>query len=112
MTKKTKVKVDLTRRDVLTVAAAAVGSAIVAPFVTTGPLSPFGALKQGQLTGSTESGHPSQARTHHWIMVIDLDKCIGCEYCLRSCCAVNDVAEDKPWNIVVEERTTAGTTFY
>ncbi len=112
MPKKTKIEVNLTRRDVLTVAAAAVGSAVVAPLLTTGPLSPFGALKQGQLSASTEPGHENISRTHHWIMVIDLDKCIGCEYCLRSCCAVNDVAEEKPWNIVVEERTSAGTTFY
>jgi len=112
MPKKTKIEVNLTRRDVLTVAAAAVGSAVVAPLLTTGPLSPFGALKQGQLSASTEPEHENISRTHHWIMVIDLDKCIGCEYCLRSCCAVNDVAEDKPWNIVVEERTSAGTTFY
>ena len=112
MAKKTKIEVNLTRRDVLTVAAAAVGSAVLAPILTTGPLSPFGALKQEQLSASTITEHENLSRSHHWIMVIDLDKCIGCEYCLRSCCAVNDVAEDKPWNIVVEERTSAGTTFY
>ncbi len=39
--KKTKIKVELTRRDFLTVAGAAFGSAVVGQFVTTGPLSPF-----------------------------------------------------------------------
>lgn len=112
MTKKTKVEVNLTRRDVLTVAAAAAGSALVAPLLTTGPLSPFGALKQGQLSGDIEDDHFGASRPHLWGMVIDLEKCIGCEYCLRSCCAVNDVAEDKPWNIVVEEQNSAGNTFY
>jgi Fe-S-cluster-containing dehydrogenase component len=45
-------------------------------------------------------------------MVIDLNTCIGCEYCLRACSATNDVAPDKPWNIVVPEETTGGERFY
>ncbi|OGO16819.1 MAG: hypothetical protein A2Z14_07030 [Chloroflexi bacterium RBG_16_48_8] len=45
-------------------------------------------------------------------MVINLDKCIGCEYCQRACSAVNDVAPDKPWNIVVEDRTETGHKFF
>lgn len=111
--KKTKVKVELTRRDVLTVAAAAAGSALVAPLVTTGPLSPFGSLKQEALimeevarAGAHKTGQ------YHWGMVIDLDKCIGCEYCLRACCATNDVRADDPWNIVVAEQTSIGTPFF
>jgi Fe-S-cluster-containing dehydrogenase component len=47
-----------------------------------------------------------------WGMVIDLDKCIGCAYCQRACSATNDVAAGMEWNIVVEEKTTAGNTFY
>jgi Fe-S-cluster-containing dehydrogenase component len=52
-------------------------------------------------------------------MVINLDKCIGCEYCLRACSATNDVWVDpemdppeKPWNIVVDEKTSTGTPFF
>ncbi len=44
--KKTKVVVKLTRRDFLTVAAAALGSVIAAEVLTTGPLSPFSSLQQ------------------------------------------------------------------
>jgi len=108
--KKTKVKVNLTRRDVLTVGAAAVGSAVAAQFLTTGPLSPFAGLKQEMLEGETESSH--SGGEYHWGMVINLDRCIGCEYCKRACCAVNDVQADKPWNLVVTEQTTTGQTFY
>jgi Fe-S-cluster-containing dehydrogenase component len=110
--KKTKVKVNLTRRDFLTIAAAAAGSIFAAQLVTVTPLSPFTQLKQGQIEGEFDQGHAEHSGTYHWGMVIDLDKCIGCEYCMRTCSAVNDVKADKPWNIVIEEQTTAGTQFF
>lgn len=113
MAKKQKVKVELTRRDVLTVAAAAVGSAVVAQLTTTGPLSPFAGLKQSQIeqatSGKTEIGHLASVR---WGMVINLNQCIGCEYCLRACCATNDVNPARPWNIVVKEKTATGIDFF
>lgn len=108
--KKTRVKVNLTRRDFFTVAATAAGSAVAAQLVTTGPISPFSQFKIAQVTGE-ETEHTTTGE-HHWGMVINLDKCIGCEYCLRACSAVNDVAPDKPWNIVVEDRTASGRKFF
>lgn len=110
--KKTKVVVDITRRDVLNLAGVAAGSAAAAVLLTSGPLSPFASLKQDQLDVATENGGHGASGEHHWGMVINLDTCIGCEYCMRSCSAVNDVASDKPWNIVVEEQNTAGHKFY
>jgi len=107
---KKKVKLELTRRDFLTVAAAAAGSVVAAQAFTTGPLSPFSTFKQKQIEGFEGSIHPTGE--HHWGMLINLDKCIGCEYCLRACSATNDVAPDKPWNIVVEEKTSTDRTFY
>jgi Fe-S-cluster-containing dehydrogenase component len=113
--KKSKVQVNLTRKDVLTIAGAGVGAAIVAPLVTTGPLSPFGALKRGQLefedTAHVESSH-HETGEFHWGMIIDLSQCIGCEYCLRACSATNDVRPEKPWNIVIPEETSTGSRFY
>jgi len=107
-----KVVVELTRSDVLKVAVAAVGSIIAAPLLTTGPLSPFGELKQQQLEGEEQVGHGAQTGEYHWGMAINLDQCIGCEYCMRACCATNDVRADEPWNVVLPEKTTAGHTFF
>jgi len=109
--KKTKVKLELTRRDFLVVAAAAAGSVVAAEALTTGPLSPFANLKQGQLQGA-EAAHSAVGVGYRWGMVINLDTCIGCEYCLRACSATNDVAPDMAWNIVVEEKGTAGNPFF
>jgi molybdopterin-containing oxidoreductase family iron-sulfur binding subunit len=109
--KKKKIVLELTRSDVLKVGVAAIGSIIAAPLLTTGPLSPFGQLKQQQLEGETETGHTATGE-HHWGMVISLDQCIGCEYCMRACDATNDILTSEPWNVVLPEKTTAGHSFY
>jgi len=80
--------------------------------LTSGPLSPFASLKQEQLSVEQEPGGHGATSLHHWGMVIDLNTCIGCEYCIRSCTAVNDVNTDKTWNIVVEEKTSGGQPFF
>ncbi len=110
MSKKRKVRLELTRRDFLTLAGTAVGSAVVAEALTTGPLSPFASLKQVQTEGGAATEHASA--TYHWGMVINLDTCIGCQYCTRACTAVNDVDTDKTWNIVVDDRTSTGAKFF
>lgn len=110
--KKTKVTVDITRRDILNLAGVAAGSAAAAVLLTSGPLSPFASLKQEQLNIEEGSSGHGATGLHHWGMVINLNTCIGCEYCTRACTAVNDVSTDKTWNIVVEERTTTGSPFY
>lgn len=108
--RKQRVKLDLTRRDFITLAATAAGSAVAAQVLTTGALSPFAGLKQRQVTGANAEVKASSE--YHWGMVIDLNKCIGCEYCQRACSATNDVAGDKPWNIVVEEQQENGHKFF
>jgi len=110
--KRTKVKLELTRRDFLVVAAAAAGSVVAAEALTTGPLSPFANLKQGQLQGAAEAAHSAVGVGYRWGMVINLDTCIGCEYCQRACSATNDVAPDMAWNIVVAEKGSAGNPFF
>ena len=88
--KKQRVTLELNRRDFLVLAGTAAGSIVAAQVLTTGVLSPFGGLKQRQVTGDAA---PEKASSeYHWGMVINLEKCIGCEYCQRACSATNDVA--------------------
>jgi Fe-S-cluster-containing dehydrogenase component len=110
--KKKRVVLDLTRGDVLKVAVAAVGSIIAAPLLTTGPFSPFGGLKQQQLEGEESAGHGAKTGQYHWGMVINLDECIGCEYCVRACTATNDVLAEAPWNVIIDDQTSGGQTFF
>jgi Fe-S-cluster-containing dehydrogenase component len=109
--KKTRVKVDLNRRDFLTMAGAAAGSVVAAQALTTGPLSPFANLKQSQVSGQPGTSGHARGR-HHWGMVINLERCIGCEYCVRACSATNDVSPDMTWNILQEGRASSGRRYY
>jgi Fe-S-cluster-containing dehydrogenase component len=99
----------LSRRDVLQIAGATGAAAIVTQLVTQGPLSSE-AVKG---IGRQSNGHSEQISQHEWHMAIDLEKCIGCHYCVWTCQAVNDVPEDEMrWNVGFPERTSSGTDFF
>jgi Fe-S-cluster-containing dehydrogenase component len=49
---------------------------------------------------------------YHWVMVIDLSRCIGCDYCVWACQATNDTHDDRRWNIRVADETPLGKVFH
>ena len=56
---------------------------------------------------TVSSGHP-----HRWGMVINLNTCIGCDYCVYACQSVNDVPDSMRWNVHLIDRTPAGEIFH
>lgn len=105
--KKAKTQPILSRRDALKIAGATGTAVVVTQMVTAGPLSP------DAIQGIERTGHASASSDHEWHMVIDLQKCIGCQYCLRACQATNDVPEDDMrWNVGFPETTENGVDFF
>ena len=104
--KKTSV---LSRRDILQILGATGGAALITGLVTSGPLSPEAVQGIKRQSG----GHLVANGKYQWKMVIDLEECIGCQYCIWACQATNDVPDDEMrWNVGFPERTAGGTDFY
>jgi Fe-S-cluster-containing dehydrogenase component len=103
-----KKKIPLHRRDVLKIGGATAAVALLSQVVIYGPFSE----ESVQGLEREENGH-GEVGEHQWRMAIDLSRCIGCNYCVRTCQAVNDVPDDEMrWNIVFPERTEVGVDFY
>jgi Fe-S-cluster-containing dehydrogenase component len=47
-----------------------------------------------------------------WGMLIDINLCIGCQYCTFSCEAVNNLADDMRYCVVTTETTQTGKEFF
>ena len=92
---------DVERRDFLKLLGVA-GFTVSVSLAVTSPL----------LTGATARAKQGTEGQHHWAMVIDLSKCIGCRYCVYACQAINDVADDMQWNVHMTDRTETGHIFH
>jgi molybdopterin-containing oxidoreductase family iron-sulfur binding subunit len=57
-------------------------------------------------------GHGGGDSPYRWGMVIDLSKCVGCDYCVYACQATNNVKDDMRWNIRVDDVTQTGNTYH
>jgi Fe-S-cluster-containing dehydrogenase component len=99
----------LSRRDILKIGGTTLAVAAVTQVVVSGPFS----AESVQGIERNENGHGNASAEHQWHMAIDLSRCIGCNYCVRTCQAVNDVPdEEMRWNIVFPEQTEVGVEFY
>lgn len=106
---KEKKKSLLSRKDFLRIIGATGATAAITQLVTQGPLSPEAVQGIGERTHPQEEGKSK----YEWHMAIDLETCIGCQYCVWACQATNDVPrDDMRWNEGFPERTENGTDFY
>lgn len=59
---------------------------------------------------------PARASTsnseHQWGMLIDINLCIGCQYCTFACNAINNLADDMRYCVVTTETTQSGDEFF
>jgi Fe-S-cluster-containing dehydrogenase component len=97
----------LSRRDFIKYASLAGGGLLVLKLARDGRISPL------EPASATASDPASEAQgKHHWVMVIDQSKCMGCNYCTYACKATNDIPGDAQWNTVsVEGQTSKGATY-
>ncbi len=84
------------RRDVLKIAGAAIG---------------IGAALSIANAPASGGGHDEESE-HKWGMLIDINKCIGCNYCTYACQAVNNLQDEMAYNVVSVETTVSGDEFY
>lgn len=103
----------LTRGDALKIIGITAAAGVVTQVAITGPLSADAVQGIGRTTHENETHNGEPSSENQWHMVIDLSRCIGCNYCVKTCQAVNDVPdEEMQWNIVFPERTELGVEFY
>lgn len=87
------------RRDFIKLAGALAGAAGVTK------------LFMGNTTARASSGGEG-GTGHKWGMLIDINLCIGCQYCTFSCEAINNLADDMRYCVVTTETTQSGDEFF
>ncbi len=89
---------DVSRRDLLKIFGALAGAAAVTEIASLG-------ISRSQASSG-------EAGVHKWGMVIDIDLCIGCNYCTFACSAINNLSEDMLYNRVTTETTQNGEEYF
>lgn len=95
----------LTRRQIVQILAVTGATGIAATVLGNDPFSLL------EVSGLPREGEGVTG--HEWHMVIDLERCIGCSYCVWACQAINDVPDDTMrWNVGFPEETEKGKAFF
>ena len=87
------------RRDFLKIAGALACAAGVTQVVMTN-------MNVQASSGGEEGAGPQ------WAMLIDINLCIGCQYCTFACEAVNNLADEMRYCVVTTETTQSGEEFF
>lgn len=90
-----------TRREFLKLAGAVVAAAGVTQFVAAKTIA-----------ARASSGDDKEGSGHQWGMLIDINLCIGCQYCTYACNAINNLADDMRYCVVTTETTQSGDEFF
>ncbi|HJS29044.1 MAG TPA: 4Fe-4S dicluster domain-containing protein [Anaerolineales bacterium] len=61
---------------------------------------------------TTTSGPEVETSPYSWVMVIDLEKCIGCGYCILACRAHNDIPPEITWNPIYKSEGSGDQTVF
>lgn len=97
----------LTRREFMTLLIGG-GASMVLAATLAEPLDTFVRDILHDRATNAHEGDPN----YHWAMVIDLSRCIGCDYCVWACQATNDTTDDMRWNVRVVDETRLGNVFH
>jgi Fe-S-cluster-containing dehydrogenase component len=89
------------RRDFLKLA----GGLAAAAGLTQLPMAKSIAARASQGDGEEGTGR-------QWGMLIDINLCIGCQYCTFACNAVNNLGDDMIYCVVTSETTQSGEEFF
>ncbi len=80
----------------------------------------LGGLAVAAVAAAKLSGYPKVMTHDHdehydgpkWGMVIDINLCIGCNYCTYACQAVNNLADEMRYNVVTKDTTKTGQEYF